>query len=193
MSDEASTPRRRLRDHGLARRPAQQEHRGTRHRRRHLHHARGPPGDLLQDVGRRQPLRRRELLDGLRRRHGLHRRHAEPAGRLERTTTILDTGLGNDAITVTLDAATDGFFVLETSGGATTGDAIAHALPAVQDNDNVNASGSSLQLVIIGGFGNDVIRGGSGNDIILGDTGIVQYVDAPRPSSPSSASAAAAT
>ena len=30
--------------------------------------------------------------------------------------------------------------------------------------------------MIIGGFGNDVIRGGSGNDLIIGDLGIVQYV-----------------
>ena len=96
----------------------------------------------------------------------------------QRTTTILNTGLGNDTITATLDAATDGFFVLETSGGSATGDPIAHALPAVQDNDKVFAQGSTLPLVIIGGFGDDEIHGGQGNDIILGDAGIVQYVGA---------------
>ena len=93
----------------------------------------------------------------------------------QRTTTILDTGLGNDNVTVNLTAGQDGFFVLETSGGPATADPVAHSVPALQDNDTVNASGSSLPLIIIGGYGNDTIRGGSGNDIIVGDLGIVQY------------------
>ena len=93
----------------------------------------------------------------------------------QRTTTILDTGLGSDHVTVNLTAAQDGFFVLETSGGSSTGDAVAHALPAVQDNDVVDAHLSTLPLVIIGGWGSDSILGGQGNDIILGDSGIVQY------------------
>ena len=45
----------------------------------------------------------------------------------------------------------------------------------------MNASGSSLPLLIIGGYGNDTIVGGSGNDIILGDLGVVQYA---QPGSP---------
>ena len=98
----------------------------------------------------------------------------------ERTTTILDTGLGNDAVTVSLQPVTDGFFVLETSGGSTTGDAVDHALPSgTTDNDIVDASLSYLPLIIIGGFGNDMIRGGHANDIVLGDGGIVQYTTGP--------------
>ena len=95
---------------------------------------------------------------------------------LQRTTTILNTGLGNDTVTANLTDGSDGFTVIETSGGSATGDPIAHALPAVQDNDKVFAQGSTLPLVIIGGFGNDEIHGGQGNDVVLGDTGIVQYV-----------------
>ena len=181
MSDEASTPRRRLRDHRLARRRAQQGHRRACRRRRHLRHARRPPGHLVQDV---RPAG--NLYDGVDYWTGsgndtvfIDGTQNRPPG--QRTTTILDTGLGNDASPSTLDAASDGFFVLETSGGSATGDPIAHALPAVQDNDNVNASGSSLQLVIIGGFGNDMIRGGPDNDIVLGDLGIVQYVQPGAP------------
>src|SRR5204863_3464905 len=48
---------------------------------------------------------------------------------------------------------------------------------AVSDDDTVNASASSLPLVIFGGWGNDSITGGSGNDVILSDFGRVQYVD----------------
>jgi len=96
----------------------------------------------------------------------------------QRTTTILNTGLGNDNVTVNLTAGSDGFFVLETSGGSATGDPIAHALPAVQDDDKVFAQGSTLPLVIIGGFGSDEIHGGQGDDVILGDLGVVQYVGA---------------
>ena len=54
----------------------------------------------------------------------------------QRTTTILDTGLGNDTVTANLNILSDGFFVLETSGGSSTGDAVPHALPAgATDND----------------------------------------------------------
>ena len=41
----------------------------------------------------------------------------------------------------------------------------------------MNASGSSLPLVIFGGFGSDTITGGTNNDIIFGDFGRVQYID----------------
>jgi Ca2+-binding RTX toxin-like protein len=97
----------------------------------------------------------------------------------QRTTTVLNTGLGNDTITVSLSTS-DGFFVLETSGGAATGDPIAHQLPALaSDDDVIDASASTLPLVIIGGFGNDLIKGGQANDIVLGDLGIVQYTTGP--------------
>ena len=101
----------------------------------------------------------------------------KPDGASTRTTTILDTGLGNDDITVNLTDGSDGFFVLETSGGSATNDPVAHSLPVgATDDDTVDASGSSLQQVIIGGFGNDTITGGTSSDVILGDLGVVQYV-----------------
>ena len=60
-----------------------------------------------------------------------------------RTVTMLNTGAGDDNVTVTLNALTDGFFALNTEAG----------------NDQVNASTSSLPLVLFGGEGNDSIQG----------------------------------
>lgn len=77
------------------------------------------------------------------------------------TLTTFNTGTGNDDVTVNLDASADGFFVLNTQDG----------------DDTVDASASSLPLVIFGGDGHDAIMGGSGGDIIFGDRGRVTYGD----------------
>ena len=92
-----------------------------------------------------------------------------------RTITTLNTGLGDDNVTVSLSAATDGFFVLNTQGPFNHD----YLQPGTvsSDNDTVNASASSLPLIIFGGQGNDTITGGSGNDIIFGDRGRVVYYD----------------
>ncbi|TMC80709.1 MAG: hypothetical protein E6J08_09445, partial [Chloroflexi bacterium] len=110
---------------------------------------------------------------------GTHDRPAIVNGQATaRTTTMLNTGLGDDNVTVKLKAGLDGFFVLNTSGGLSTGDPVTHNLPgSATDNDTVDASASSLPLVIFGGFGADSIKGGSGNDIIAGDFARVQYTD----------------
>ena len=79
-----------------------------------------------------------------------------------RTVTTLNTNTGDDNVTVTLDASVDGFFVLNTEDG----------------DDTVDASASTLPLVIFGGDGLDTIQGGSGGDIIFGDRGRVHYLDA---------------
>ncbi len=98
-------------------------------------------------------------------------------GQDQRTTTVLNTGLGDDNVTVNLTNGLDGFFVVEASGGRATNDPVAHSLPpGATDDDTVDGSGSSLPLVLIGGFGTDTLKGGSGYDLILGDLGIVQYV-----------------
>ena len=98
----------------------------------------------------------------------------------KRTTTVLNTGLGDDAVTVKLTAGQDGFFVLNTSGGSATGDPVTHC-PAgcASDRDTVNAHDSTLPLVIFGGFDKDKIVGGQGNDIIAGDLARVQYAAVP--------------
>jgi Ca2+-binding RTX toxin-like protein len=112
---------------------------------------------------------------------------ANRSGSGKRTMTLLNTGLGNDNVTVALngalnqptgDTGQDGFFALNTMGGSfspnpTTG--------AVTDNDTVDASASTLPLVIFGGLGNDSIQGGSNNDVIFGDDGRVQYADPSNP------------
>src|SRR5205823_6320063 len=46
-------------------------------------------------------------------------------------------------------------------------------LATASDNDSVDATASSLPLVIFGGQGNDTIKGGTGGDVIFGDRGRV--------------------
>ena len=130
MSDEGSTPSPTLRDHRLDRRRAQQ----------------APPASTPAPTStsrapacrasrtrrpRRQPLRRRHLLDGLGRRHGLHRRHADrPARRPAHDDDPQHRPRQRHVTATPRPAGSDGFFVLETSGGSATGDPVAHALPA---------------------------------------------------------------
>lgn len=94
-----------------------------------------------------------------------------------RTTTLLNTGLGDDTVIVDLDnAGDDGFFTLHTSGGETSDNPSAFAPIAASDNDTVDASASTLPLVIFGGWGDDTITGGTNKDVIFGDFGRVQYI-----------------
>jgi Ca2+-binding RTX toxin-like protein len=93
-----------------------------------------------------------------------------------RTTTILNTGLGDDHVTVDLDnAGDDGFFVLNTMGSA------ASANPAVlsagqSDNDTVRSAASTLPLIVFGGIGHDDIIAGQNKDIVFGDFGRLHYM-----------------
>src|SRR5262249_392971 len=91
-----------------------------------------------------------------------------------REITTLNTGLGNDHVTVHLDAATDGFFVLNTQGPT-------NDQPTAPDDAVVTADGSTLPLIILGGQGDDLITGGDGNDLIFGDRGRVTYFDGINP------------
>ena len=72
-----------------------------------------------------------------------------------RTITQLFTGDGADTVTVVLADTVNGFFVVGTEDG----------------DDTVNASASTLPLVIVGGDGDDTVHAGQGADIIFGDTG----------------------
>ncbi|MEX0958007.1 MAG: LEPR-XLL domain-containing protein [Burkholderiales bacterium] len=78
-----------------------------------------------------------------------------------RTTTVLHTGLGDDHVTVALDAGEDGALQLHVGGG----------------DDTVDGSASTLPLVIFGGAGDDGLTGGSGGDVMFGDYGRVEYRD----------------
>ncbi len=78
-----------------------------------------------------------------------------------RTTTTLNTGAGNDNVTVALSAATDDLFAVNTQDG----------------DDTVDASTSTLPILIFGGAGNDTLTGGIAGDLIFGDNGRVQYLD----------------
>ncbi|MFN2611440.1 MAG: hypothetical protein ABR507_11310 [Actinomycetota bacterium] len=99
--------------------------------------------------------------------------HVRPGAR---TMTLLNTGLGNDNITVSLDTGEDDYFALNTAGGSTTDDPMPLA-DMSPDNDTVDGSASTLPLVIFGGFGDDRLKGGHNKDIIFGDFGRVQYMD----------------
>jgi Ca2+-binding RTX toxin-like protein len=102
---------------------------------------------------------------------------------VERTTTMLNTGLGDDHVTVELHAGEDGFFVLNTSGGRASADPSpfvdddGNLLDDRSDNDTVRASASTLPLIIFGGFGNNDIVAGQGDDVVFANFGRVQYVD----------------
>ena len=87
-----------------------------------------------------------------------------------RTITTLNTGLGDDTVSVTLTAGEDDFFVLNTQGAY-------HNQPLASDDDTVDASASTLPLIIFGGQGNDDITGGKAGDIIFGDRGRVNFFD----------------
>jgi hypothetical protein len=71
--------------------------------------------------------------------------------------TMLSNGAGDDDVTVTLSADTDGMFSVNGEAG----------------NDTIGGSGSTLPLVIFGGPGDDTLTGGTGNDIIFGDDTII--------------------
>ena len=88
-----------------------------------------------------------------------------------RTVTTLNTGLGDDTVKVNLTQGQDGFFVLNTQGPY-------NDRPTVSDRDKVDASTSTLPLVIFGGQDRDTIQGGQNADIIFGDRGRVYYRDA---------------
>jgi len=88
---------------------------------------------------------------------GLGGDHFDILGTMRRddasTNTVVNAGAGNDVVTVSLDAAIDGPLTVNLQEG----------------DDTLDASGSSLDLVISGGAGSDAIAGGSGDDIIFGD------------------------
>jgi len=79
-----------------------------------------------------------------------------------RTITMLNTGGGNDQVLVSLDAAIGGPLAVNLEAG----------------NDFLDASTSTLGLIIFGGLGSDTIIGGAGADAIFGDRGVVNYYDA---------------
>ena len=77
------------------------------------------------------------------------------------TLTMLDTGLGNDEVTVNLQNGDDGAFSLNLNAG----------------DDKAFGQQSSLPLVVFGWDGKDEIHGGTGDDILFGDRGRVDYVE----------------
>ncbi|MDA1273124.1 MAG: hypothetical protein O2960_03590, partial [Verrucomicrobia bacterium] len=104
---------------------------------------------------------------------GAHQRGNGAIGSL-RTVTTLNTGLGDDSVTVDLNAA-DGFFVLNTQGPENA------FVGLLSDRDNVDASTSTRPLVIFGGQDDDTIRGGKAADIIFGDRGLVTHFSGVTP------------
>ncbi|MGY8732584.1 MAG: hypothetical protein ACKVK0_10625, partial [Pirellulales bacterium] len=54
-------------------------------------------------------------------------------------------------------------------------------LPYLDDNDIIDGSLSTDQLVLVGGHGDDVISGGAGQDILIGDHALVYYTNIASP------------
>ena len=76
-----------------------------------------------------------------------------------RTTTTVNTGPGDDLLTVSLDSVenADAMFVANGQDGA----------------DTIDCSNSSLPVFLFGGNGRDTMIGGSANDVVFGDFGRV--------------------
>ena len=85
------------------------------------------------------------------------------------TLTILNTGGGNDQVTVALDKGDS----TSTFNGS-DGDG-AFALNTADGDDIVQGASSTRPLVVFGGAGADDIVTGSGDDIVFGDLGRVDY------------------
>ena len=77
------------------------------------------------------------------------------------TQTLLDTGAGDDVVTIRLEDGEDGAFALNLKEG----------------DDSADASASTLEIVVFGWDGADEITGGSGDDILFGDRGRIDYVN----------------
>ncbi len=74
-----------------------------------------------------------------------------------RVVTLVNTGTGNDVVAVNLDVATDGPVSINLEAG----------------NDRLDASPSTLGLLLFGGTGADVIFAGQGDDVVFGDQGVI--------------------
>ncbi|NOR30694.1 MAG: hypothetical protein GQ539_06320, partial [Sulfitobacter sp.] len=85
------------------------------------------------------------------------------------TVTSLNTGLGDDTVTITMDAG-DGFFALNTQGPY-------NQYADVRDSDTVTSPSTTRPLVIFGGQDDDEIDTGSVDDIVFGDRGVLEYRD----------------
>jgi Ca2+-binding RTX toxin-like protein len=86
------------------------------------------------------------------------------------TLTTLDTGAGNDQVTVSLDAALDGPIEVNLGAGDDTLDGSRSTL-------GLTVSGGDGADTIIGGLGDDTLSGGAGDDVILGGPGEVTRGD----------------
>ena len=80
-----------------------------------------------------------------------------------RTTTSVHAGNGADILIIDLDS-------IENDGGLFVGN-------GQGDNDILNASTSSLDVILFGDGGNDILVGGSGGDVLIGDFGRVMWVN----------------
>ncbi|MEZ0277251.1 MAG: beta strand repeat-containing protein, partial [Roseimicrobium sp.] len=79
-----------------------------------------------------------------------------------RNITILNTGGGDDTVTVNIDDANNGDLAVNLGAG----------------DDVFDGTASSHALMIFGGAGEDEIDGGTGDDAIFGDNGVIEYFNA---------------
>ena len=87
-----------------------------------------------------------------------------PSTQSNRTTTTVHAGSGDDVVNINLDGSNHEGSPLFVANG--------------QDgNDVLDASGSTLPVILIGDGGSDKIYGGGGEDVLFGDYGLVSYID----------------
>lgn len=80
-----------------------------------------------------------------------------PSSSTGRTTTSVHCGLGDDVITIDLESNANALFIANGQGG----------------DDVLDASTSSLPVILFGGGGNDELDGGKAEDVLIGDFGRV--------------------
>lgn len=90
-------------------------------------------------------------------------------------TVQVRTILGNTADTIFVDGVWSEIPVAGDSYEITNRADGAFAVNTQAGDDTVDASGSTLEIVVVGGLGNDTITGGSSDDILFGDQGRVDY------------------
>lgn len=78
-----------------------------------------------------------------------------------RTTTCVHAGKGRDVLTISLEISEYSLFVGNGQG----------------DDDVLDASNSSLPVILFGDGGNDILHGGTSEDVLFGDYGRVFWID----------------
>ena len=84
-----------------------------------------------------------------------------PSSSTGRTTTSVHCGSGDDVVSIDLESNANALFIANGQGG----------------DDVLDASSSSLPVILFGDGGNDKLDGSSAEDVLIGDFGLVLWID----------------